>query len=268
MPHALRSGTAWDRHKGDYAYVRELDYTGWAWEFLRRHCMYQRDRRAHRHGHPVAISHVSGATLYRPWRRFLAAEAWGLELFADPEKTALQTDVFWLPELLTQAVTCQCHSVNDNGSTAICLSSFYGRRAVLAGLRDEHVTIAKDREAASLVIERGTFLLGKSVVTFMHEGLNSASDHFANMQILKHFTVEKPRSQRPLSYSESKYLDYLIALDGHLEGRNLREIAIVLHGPDAVRSSWVGDASWMKSNVRRAVANGKELMNGGYRKLL
>ena len=96
MPHALRSGTAWDGQIEDYAYTRALDGTGWAWEFLRRNEDYCRDYRMNRAGHPVAIRHVSGATLYRPQRRFLAAEVWGLSLFADPEKSALDQDIFWL----------------------------------------------------------------------------------------------------------------------------------------------------------------------------
>jgi hypothetical protein len=268
MPHARKTGTAWDRTREDYAYFRELDCSGWAWEFLRRNAEYQRDRRMNRAGHPVAIPHVSGARLYRPRRRFLAAEFWGQELFADPDMTANETDVFWLPDLLTHTVMCQCRAVNDNKQPALSLSSFHGRRAVLAGLHCEHVAISTTQNSASLVIESGSLLFGKSTVTFAHEGLCTAASHFATTQILKQFTVEKASKLRPLSYSESKLLDCLIALDGHLEGRSLREIAVVLLGQDAVDKDWNSHTDWMKSKVRRAIRRGKALMNGGYRKFL
>lgn len=68
--------------------------------------------------------------------------------------------------------------------------------------------------------------------------------------------------------SESKYLTYLIALDGHLEGRTYREIAEVLLGKDRVGTHWTDETRWMKSRVRRAVERGIALMNGGYRDLL
>jgi hypothetical protein len=218
--------------------------------------------------HPIAIPHVSGARLYRPRRRFLAAESWGLELFADPDKTAIETDVFWLPNLLTHVVSCQCRAENDTKRAAISLSSFLGRRAVLAGLHREHVAFSTTQNSATLVIEKGTFLFGKSAITFTHEGLCSAASHFATMQVLIQFTVQETSRLKPLSYSESKYLDYLIALDGHLEGRSHREIAIILLGQDVVEANWNSHTDWLKSKVRRAIRRGKALMNGGYRKLL
>ena len=45
MPHARKTGTAWDRKREDYAYTRELEGTGWAWEFLRRNASYRDDFR-------------------------------------------------------------------------------------------------------------------------------------------------------------------------------------------------------------------------------
>ena len=68
--------------------------------------------------------------------------------------------------------------------------------------------------------------------------------------------------------ADSKYLDYLIALDGHLAGRSYRDIAEVLYGKERVGSHWTDDTRWMKSKVRRAVERGIALMNGGYRELL
>lgn len=268
MAHALRSGTAWDRRKEDYAYVRELDSTGWAWEFLRRNENYRRDFRMNRAGHPVAIQHVSGATLYRPRRRFLAAEEWGLELFADPGRTALETDVFWMPEHLRNSVSCCSKAVTKPCSGLISLDEFRGRRAVLAGLAHEHVSVSGARDSASMFIENGTMLFGKCAVTFSHDGLSTVLRHAETLAILRRFASKSANRNRNNELPDSKYLDALIALDGHLEGRNFRDIALVLFGQDRVRAHWSGDTQWMKSRIRRASKIGKLLMNGEYRALL
>lgn len=268
MAHALRSGTAWDRRREDYAYSRELDSTGWAWEFLRRNEEYRRAYRVNRAGHPVAIQHVSGATLYRPRRRFLAAEDWGLELFADPDKTALETDVFWMPEHLRHSVVCHCRPNTSYSSGLISLCEFRERRAVLAGHAHEHVCVSGARDSASLLVTQGTMLFGKCVVTFSHEGLASALRHAETLAILRRLASKSANRNRKKEVTDSKFLDSMIALDGHLEGRSFRDIAIVLFGPDRVRTHWSGDTQWMKSRGRRAIKSGEALMNGGYRKLL
>jgi hypothetical protein len=67
---------------------------------------------------------------------------------------------------------------------------------------------------------------------------------------------------------DSKYFDYLVALDGHLAGRSYRDIAEVLYGTDRIGSYWTDDSRGYKSKVRRAVACGLALMNNGYRDLL
>jgi hypothetical protein len=268
MPHARVTGTAWDRDKQDYAFTHDLDLAGWAWEFLRRHGGYRSDARLNRAGAPVTIQHVSGASLYRPGRRFLAAEAWGLALFADPEKTVIETDVFWLPEQLKHAVRCQCKPSNDNAGNSVSLASFHGRRAILAGQRHELISVTGVRQSASLLVTQGSLLVGCSTVTFLHEGLATASRHHETLTILRHLTTETANTATAKLSLDSKYLAYLIALDGYLEARTYRDIAEVLYGRDRVGAHWTEETRWMKSKVRRAVERGIALMNGGYRDLL
>ena len=137
MPHGLKSGTAWDVSLCDYAHTRELSSTGWAWEFLRRNVAYQLDVRLNKAGHPTAIGHVSGSTLFRLRRRFIVAEKWGLSFFCDPSKTGLEASPFWLAELITRTAYCDAISANDNDEELLFLASFIGRRAVLASCNGE-----------------------------------------------------------------------------------------------------------------------------------
>jgi hypothetical protein len=67
--------------------------------------------------------------------------------------------------------------------------------------------------------------------------------------------------------SRQPHRDFLIALDGFLEGKKLREIAIDLFSPEHVNASWT-DGDWLKSQVRRRIQRGRYFMNGGYMELL
>jgi hypothetical protein len=268
MPHVQVIGTAWDRCLEDYAYTRDLDLTGWAWEFLRRNADYQRDYRLNRAGCPLAVKHVSGATLYRLRRRFLAAEDWGLEMFADPGSTAVEVDVFWIAELLTHQAGCIARVPNHCDVECHSLSAFTSKRAVLVDTDHEQIVFRKNAKAAALTVAEGTFLLGDCSLTFQLQGISSSMRHHETMHILKSLLAGRAEQHPRTQTTDSKHLHYLIALDGHLEGRSYREIAMVLYGKAAVRAYWTDDTRGLKSKVRRAVGRGKALMKGGYRKLL
>ncbi len=267
--HQVRStGTAWERCLSDYAYTRELAITGWAWEFLRRNKDYQRDARLNRAGHPVSITHASGAMLFRLRRRFLAAERWGLSCFIDPFKTALQVSPFWLPSLVTHLAHCEASSINDDEEEPISLAAFAGQRAVLVTRNHEQVSFRHGLRNANLVVTKGTFLRENRAVTFYHKGLNSVSRHAETLRVLAQMMTVQSASQPLVASTDCKYRDYLVALDGRLEGRSYRDIAEVLYGRDRIGDSWTLDTQGLKSKVRRAVECGLDLTNGGYRALL
>ena len=268
MAQVLIKGTAWEKSLEDYAYTRALSSAGWAWEFLRRNEAYQREVRMNRAGHPTAIGHVSGSTLYRLRRRFIAAERWGLSFFCDPSKSALEVSPFWLSELVTHVAYCEAISANDNDEEPLSLASFTGRRAVLAGYNGELFLVTHGIRNASLVVTGGSIAVGANILRFYHKGLGSASRHAETLKILTYLFAEKTDVAPTLASSDSKYCDYLIALDGHLASRSYRDIAEVLYGADRVGATWTGDTQGLKSKVRRAVECGLALMNGGYRDLL
>ena len=60
----------------------------------------------------------------------------------------------------------------------------------------------------------------------------------------------------------------LRALDGSLVGMPHRAIAIALFGRGRVADDWTDPGNHLRDQVRRAVARGTALMNGGYRQLL
>lgn len=60
----------------------------------------------------------------------------------------------------------------------------------------------------------------------------------------------------------------LMALDGHLAGVPHRQIAIAMFGEERVARDWSDPGEHMRDAVRRAIARGLALMEGGYRMFL
>lgn len=79
--HGITVGSRWPTDKSDYAYLLDLAYPAWAWEYLRRTPAYARD--VHVHGYVTAWQHpgAPALSLTRAHRRSLAAEKWQLDCF-------------------------------------------------------------------------------------------------------------------------------------------------------------------------------------------
>lgn len=61
-----------------YDFVASLHKADLAWEYLRRNYAYQRDWRNSAVGREKSLRLMDGTRLYRPRRRYLQAEEWGL----------------------------------------------------------------------------------------------------------------------------------------------------------------------------------------------
>lgn len=77
-----------------------------------------------------------------------------------------------------------------------------------------------------------------------------------------------PQSLFPPERRAERWRLALRALDAHRAGLHPREIAAVLFGPTAVRRDWDGPSDYLRSRVRRAIAAGERLANGGHLDLL
>jgi hypothetical protein len=268
MPHARQVGTAWDKKLEDYAYTTALDRPGWAWEFLRRNKQFKQDFRLSKADAPIPIRHVSGTIYLRAKRRFLSAESWGLLTFPDPRKSGLDADVFWVPELLTHHVKAHSDHPDTVEPETFSLTDFDCHRSVLTLDSIEYVIVRHDSESARLSVTGLSILHGKRKLTYQIEGLAQIGKAFTTLQTLSRLQT-KSSSQRSSDHAQRpKWHDYLVALDGNLEGRSYRDIAEVLHGSEQVKSVWTSETRYLKERMRRAVENGFALMNGEYRTLL
>jgi hypothetical protein len=268
MPKLPTPGTAWARRLDDYAYSRMLDRPGWAWEFLRRNANYCGDYDENAAFDQLENFFVNGIQCHRPDQRSSAAEDWGLVAFACPRRFAETANVFWHPDVSSRIVPCDCAPIDGWKGAAFDLLTLSGRRQLLIADNAEYLVVQRGCRSARLVAHGRSLLSGPVRATFHIEGLDRAGRVAETLRTLASFT-EAGRTEIPeFGQSESQLHDYLIALDGHLEGRSYRDIAQVLYGADRVAETWSEETRFLKDRVRRAVARGMELMNGGYRDLL
>ena len=72
----------------------------------------------------------------------------------------------------------------------------------------------------------------------------------------------------PSERGAKRYAHVVAALDGWLEGRPHRDIAVTLFGSSWVDRAWNDSGNHLRDRVRRAIRYGRELMDGGYRRFL
>lgn len=268
MPHARTTGTAWDKTLDDYAYARNLDRPGWAWEFLRRNHELRRDERIGSAGTPRPIMHVSGARYFKCHRRFPLAERWHLQFFPNPLHSALDTDVFWLPEAVTRQIKVRLDPGEASPRNGFSLDDFSCRCAVLCTAATEHVIVRHGPESVRLSARGLSILHGCRPATFEVDGYVETAKPFEALQgLVRLARGQLPTGERFESVSV-KWRDYLIALDGHLAGRSYRDIAEVIYGSHRIKESWSDDTRSLKDRVRRAVERGVVLMERDYVTLL
>lgn len=268
MAQVLVKGTAWERSLEDYAYAAGLDRPGWAWEFLRRSPKYQLDWQTQKATMPKSRLHSSGATYCCLRQNCSAAKIWGLALFIDPQKTALQIGIHWHSNVIHRQVSCVAIYANDNKVERESLSRFYGQIYVLSFDGEEHVIIQQGVISARFKIKGRSFLKDDCQLVYQIEGLerfNLVAETLSNLRRLK---CDTQPAKIAFGQTELRLRECLVALDGHIAGRTYRDVAEVLYGSNRVKEVWTNETRHLKDKVRRAVAAGVDYMNGGYLKLL
>lgn len=268
MPHARRTGTAWDRRRQDYAHTRDLEGTGWAWEFLRRNTTYRKAFRAAAITHSMQTKTQPSLHCYVVKEMDKRAIDWGLLCLADPAKSATETDLFWLPQLVTHHLSIHIDQRHWGGRGGLNFTGFTCRIAVLRLASIDYVVLQQGNNRVQLTIHGAAVFAQGNAFKLEIDGLEGVTRAIPALQALQRMLRQVRILPPDSTWQPSKWQDYLIALDGHLEGRTYRDIAEVLYGRDRVGMHWADNTRWMKSKVRRAVERGVELMNGGYRELL
>ena len=231
-----------------------LSRRGWAWEFMRRNPEYG-----------IAYN-LRLAVPSEP------ATKWGLLHFVDPGLTSQNADVFWrsedCTEVLPMAVSCETlvTGATLNLDTLSCRVVFAAdtkgvRRDILFRQDGRFLQLAifgdGDLKEANLVVAA---LGDPSSVMARTASLRRLNDLLSNKTMRAALYPQESRAPR--------LIKLLIALDGWLAQMPQREIAILMFSESRVKREWNDPREHLRDQVRRAIAYGQELMNGGYRQFL
>lgn len=217
-----------------YLYALHLDGPALAWEYLRRN----HDYRADWQRHLQALAHH-------------LAPRWGLRLLEDPARDAREA----MPDWQAQGAT-QLHPDVDPrpGATAFDLWALPGHRRLR--LDGERLRLAVTAPGHELRVAIAPALQHGMPWTHTGRTPDGLREPYAAGRAL-----ERPNAAALME------MHTLQALDGHLAGASLQELARVVFPASDKPETWHPDTG-LRSRVRRLVHRGTALMDGGYLALL
>lgn len=230
----------------------QLPRRAWAWELLRRNPQYQADFDA---GHDGK-----------------AAERWGMLRLEDPAKPAAEADAFWCSRLARDVLHLVAQPLHEEGAApSIDLDNLKCR--IVQHQSDcgiKHILFAEGGRALQVAVSGSTPWAQALLLTPVLPMPRFSSER---LFAVRRFTdLAKHGWLRPSLYpserSAKRYAHVVTALDGWLEGRPHREIAVKLFGSSWVDRAWNDTGNHLRDRVRRAIRYGRELMDGGYRRFL
>lgn len=258
------------RARASYEYTVHIPDRGWAWEGLRRNREFQEDwhevQSAFESKHPIG-----GLRVVRANDGASALDRWGV-LYSDPPNIdARNAAIVWqsprvqvlnavaLPEGMPRGFG-SIRLLDVGCSTLVLLAPdgvqhvlFHGQRGSL----QLHVTGADLLDPVHLLIDAVPDV--GSVKSYLQAQALLAELRARGQEAFS-ANVQKLRAKR--------FSLVLQALDGFLADASLREIGVALFGAERIATDWDDDHRHLKDRVRRAVARGKWLMDGGYAKYL
>jgi len=269
----MRRGCDWSTDRAEFDRLLGLPYAGWSWEFKRRDEVLRKAALKARAQRPIILTRSDGAKLIRLRRRSPEAEAFGLQYFPDPHLSALQTSVFWIPEVFSKSLDAviEIDHLTRAHNAPLRWDAIPGEKRFLIGPgRRPKLLIASQGYVAQLAIEERALPVPQAMFISIRLGAKHLrSENLKPLGEFARFCEGARVAEHPLrGYSPETLRDALIALDGHLAGASQRRIAEEIFGADLVAGDWASGVKSYKSRTRRLIRKGVDLMTTGYRDLL
>ena len=182
--------------------------------------------------------------------------------------TAPDAPACWTDKAGAAALDAASHRWTRGKKADLVLSRLRCVRHVVVGPgRVEHILIRKSDRAFTFRLVGARASISPVCLTYQSKGNHAA---FKNGPL----QTELPRllagPTRWITRTRERLLlrDALIALDGRQAGASYREIAVAMVGTARAMEAWSSASRALKDRVRRALAKGKELRDGGYLKLI
>ncbi|WP_235984366.1 DUF2285 domain-containing protein [Mesorhizobium neociceri] len=141
---------------------------------------------------------------------------------------------------------------------------------LLARDKSQHVLLGNSEHTLQLAVEGADILLPVALRTEAIWPATLSKHRLRALECLNALSLDQQLPARLFSVEKrgSRLTFVLRALDGSLAGASHRELAEVLVGQRRVDADWSDPRDHLRDRIRRAVARGRALMNGGYRDFL
>ncbi len=250
-----------------YAHVFELSALGCAWEFIRRNTRISDAWSALKPAWQEAIGD-HGLKIVRATERVSSPYLWA----SSADQNATAASVIWNPaatERVLDVVALPpkagfCGQILDLEFIAVEKTLFVasdGTQQLL--LRDGMHSLQLNITGASIADPVALF-----VDTAVPEEHPDRQLHLLQCFRKLRISGTLPADGFPPHPYAKRAATVLMALDGHLAGIPHREIATAMFGDVRVERDWTDPGEHMRDTVRRAIARGLTLMEGGYRMFL
>lgn len=141
------------------------------------------------------------------------------------------------------------------------------RHVVIGQGNVEHLLIRTSEQSLTIRLTGHCASLAPVSVTYLVPARSRVKETAAILASLPDLVTMRPRWLKRTREQELMR-DAFIALDGRSVGASHREVAEVACGIKDVREQWSARGGWMKERMRRALAKGQALCDGGYWKLV
>lgn len=153
-------------------------------------------------------------------------------------------------------------------SPDVCIASLLSAANVVLGPGGEESIALRDSDnAVTLRFQGSRASTGPVDTIFLVSGMPEPGATAAAFTMLDTL-ARSPRRNVCRSRERLLLRDALVALDGRRVGASHRETAEVILGSKRAHEEWSSKGGWLKERMRRALARGEELCDGGYRRAL
>ena len=192
--------------------------------------------------------------------------------FVDPNKTALDANVFWKVEDYQRVICTYVRNHEDCGfGSIVSLSKFRCQKTLLKTADGEqHLLLHDQRRMAQVLCIGEDIRVDPFALELVIDEFPNIESHHRLIRQLADFYRNQRSSGLKTGWSVEaiRHRDALAALDQRLQERSYREIAVFLYGEKAVQTDWTNTNQTMKNRTIRSVKRGHGMMDGGYKKLL
>ena len=188
--------------------------------------------------------------------------------FVDPALIAPDAPIWWLTGAETVVLDAQAKRPPSGVPADLTLADTPCIQHVVVGPGDvEHLLIRTSKRSLTLRLTGHRASQTPVCLTYLVPARLRVKEQAAILASLPDLMSMRPRWIKRTRDQEFTR-DAFIAFDGRSVGASHREVAEVIHGIKDVREEWLGRSGWMKERVRRALAKGQELCDGGHWKLV